>query len=466
MYLLEMVLVGHDEVLPKTAACFGTEEPNENFEPSPDPDGENAKGDKNGSHGLTTATEDMDEVEQNVLLRNVQNVDEAVEDRTFLSSQCTYSQDSLATTDWRELNHCMKCNKGGKLLVCSSNSCPLVIHESCLGSDATFDTKGKFYCPFCAYSRAISKYMEIKKKVSLARMDFATFICLGRPKELKEPSHRSCRLKQDHLEQDDHLPESNELNKGDVVEKVSNCQRRKKLEFEQAGPSEHPDNIPALGGKAVDSTNRIARTLSKDKKGGESTRQASQSPRVHGQNQRAARAIRKSRGENTSFQASRRREVSEKQKLANTRSKKGVQSPPEIDLPCENKSAPSSHSTDSEEISEENEDFSVSKYFIRVRKQEKQCSYPAIPQMRRKRLPWTSAEEEILKHSVLSGSRFLPFFHLSFLPLGLGKPVSPVTNHVTVALLVMSSNHFKEIFAVALQFGLCWDDAYFADWIR
>ncbi|KAL0364727.1 UNVERIFIED_CONTAM: hypothetical protein Sangu_0570300 [Sesamum angustifolium] len=378
------VLVGHDEVLPqkKHAACFGTEEPNENFEPSPDPDGENAEGDKNGSHGLTTANEDMDEFEQNVLLRNVQNVDEAVEDdnissdsdgyydersnidtkkRTFLSSQCTYSQDSLATTDWRELNHCMKCNKGGKLLVCSSNSCPLVIHESCLGSDATFDTKGKFYCPFCAYSRAISKYMEIKKK-------------------------------------DDDLPESNELNKGDVVEKVSNCQRRKKLEFEQAGPSEHPGNIPALGGKGVDSTNRIARTLSKDKKRGESTRQASQSPRVHGRNQRAAPAIRKSRGENTSFQASRRREVSEKQKVANTRSKKGVQSPPEIDLPCENKSTPSSHSTDSEEIpEEENEDSSVSKYFIRVRKQEKQCSYPAIPQMRRKRLPWTSAEEEILK---------------------------------------------------------------------
>ncbi|KAL0357430.1 UNVERIFIED_CONTAM: hypothetical protein Scaly_1428700 [Sesamum calycinum] len=214
---------------------------------SPDPDGENAEGDKNGSHGLTTANEDMDEFEQNVLLRNVQNVDEAVEDNNISSD-----------------------------------------------SDGYYDEREN-YCPFCAYSRAISKYMEIKKKVSLARMDFATFICLGVPKELKEPSHRSCRLKQDHLEQDDDLPESNELNKGDVVEKVSNCQRRKKLEFEQAGPSEHPGNIPALGGKAVDSTNRIARTLSKDKKRGESTRQASQSPRVHGRNQRAARAIRKSR---------------------------------------------------------------------------------------------------------------------------------------------------------------------------
>ncbi|KAL0421962.1 UNVERIFIED_CONTAM: hypothetical protein Slati_3219100 [Sesamum latifolium] len=80
------VLVGHDEVLPqkKHAACCGTEEPNENFEPSPDPDGENAEGDKNGSHGLTTANEDMDEFEQNVLLRNVQNVDAAVEDVNFL----------------------------------------------------------------------------------------------------------------------------------------------------------------------------------------------------------------------------------------------------------------------------------------------------------------------------------------------------------------------------------------------
>ncbi|KAK4427731.1 hypothetical protein Salat_1542100 [Sesamum alatum] len=414
-------LVGHDEVLAQQnhAACCDTEVPNENFEPSPDPDGENAEGDKNGSLGLTTANEDMDKFEQNALLRNVQNVDEALEDvnissdsdgyydersnidtkkRTFLSSQCTYSQDSLATTDWRELNLCMKCNKGGKLLVCSSNSCPLVMHESCLGSDATFDTEGKFYCPFCAYSRAISKYMEIKKKVSLARKDFATFICLGIPKESKEPSYRSCRIKRNHL--DDDSPESNELNKGDV-EKVSNCKRRKKLEYEQAGPSEHPGNSPPFGGKAVDSTNRIAQTLSKDKQGGKMTRQASQSPRVHGRNQRLALAIRKSRGEHTSFQASRKREVSEKQKHVNTRSKKGIHCPVETDLPHENKSPPSPQSTDSEEIpEEENEDSSVSKYFIRVRKPEKQHSYPAIPQLRRKRLPWTSAEEERLKEGM------------------------------------------------------------------
>lgn len=107
-----------------------------------------------------------------------EKIDVALKKRNFLSSQCSISQDSLATADCTELNLCMKCNKGGQLLVCSGSACPLVVHQSCLGSAPSFDNSGKFYCPFCAYSHAISEYLEIKKKAALARNELAVFIGL------------------------------------------------------------------------------------------------------------------------------------------------------------------------------------------------------------------------------------------------------------------------------------------------
>ncbi|GFP84532.1 probable inactive leucine-rich repeat receptor-like protein kinase at3g03770 [Phtheirospermum japonicum] len=412
-------LVGHDEVLlherqapHSTPQCQNDKSDGEERQ---DHENENAEGDENGLHGVRTTDEDMDKLHQNVL-RNVPSVGEAEEDvdistdidgyqdertnintkkKTFLSSQCTYSQDSLATTDWRELNLCVKCNLSGNLLVCSNDSCLLVIHQSCLGSDATFGATGEFYCPFCAYSRAILKYTEIKKKAALARKDLATLICLGTQKGSKKQPQRLCKMNQNHLEHDDGLPKSNELNTRDT-KKVSNSQRRKKLEYEQAGPSEYR---PSFGKKAVDSTNRIAHTLNKDKQEVNRTRQVSHSPKAHGRHQMAARAIRKSQGEITSGQVLGRSGGSDM--CANIRSKKGILYPPETDLSRENKSLRSPESADAEDTSEEeNENSGASKYFIRVRKQERNHSYPAIPQLRRKRLPWTSEEEDKLKEGM------------------------------------------------------------------
>ncbi|CAI9763550.1 unnamed protein product [Fraxinus pennsylvanica] len=44
--------------------------------------------------------------------------DIAMKKNAFLGSQCTYSQDSLATTDWRYLNLSTTCKNGGPLLAC------------------------------------------------------------------------------------------------------------------------------------------------------------------------------------------------------------------------------------------------------------------------------------------------------------------------------------------------------------
>ncbi|WVY97832.1 hypothetical protein V8G54_029983 [Vigna mungo] len=75
-----------------------------------------------------------------------------------------------------EKNLCMKCNKGGQLLACKTTTCPMMVHENCLGASAQFNAKGDFFCPFCTYSRTISEYIEAKKEASLARKELAIFI--------------------------------------------------------------------------------------------------------------------------------------------------------------------------------------------------------------------------------------------------------------------------------------------------
>ncbi|KAD4584688.1 hypothetical protein E3N88_22289 [Mikania micrantha] len=108
-----------------------------------------------------------------------ERTDIAAKKEAFLSSQRTLSQDFMATIDYTEIYLCMKCSKGGQLLVCSSDACPFRVHESCLGSAATFDENETFFCPFCSYSHAISKYLEVKKKATLARQDLQVFLSSG-----------------------------------------------------------------------------------------------------------------------------------------------------------------------------------------------------------------------------------------------------------------------------------------------
>ncbi|XP_051127987.1 uncharacterized protein LOC127249291 isoform X2 [Andrographis paniculata] len=295
--------------------------------------------------------------------------------KTFLSSQRAYGQDSLATTDRMELDLCMKCNKGGELLVCSSDSCSIVIHVSCLGSDASaYDTNGKFYCPFCAYSQAISKYMEVKKQASLARKHVATFIrSVGNQKESEEHSYKK---------------------KKDATEKVRNHRQRKEVENEPAGPSGmHSYHNLCSMRNDISSINRIvAHGLDKDKKEGEKTIEIScQSLRIHEKQQKDELGIHKSLREKTSHRVSKRSGVFGN--YVDIRSKKGAVSDEQKDI--------SSKSGSFDLFETSDEDYkSGSSCSTKVRKQKAQFSYPRIPLLRRKILPWTSAEENALKEGV------------------------------------------------------------------
>lgn len=140
-----------------------------------------SKGEMQHFHGEETSSENDE--------HNIERID--VAKNHFLISNCSLGHDTLATSSLTEQNLCVKCNKDGQLLVCSTSSCPLVVHENCLGCPVKFDERGNFHCPFCAYSLAISDFLEAKKKASMARKELAAFIGLEvHPKDLADGLHR------------------------------------------------------------------------------------------------------------------------------------------------------------------------------------------------------------------------------------------------------------------------------------
>lgn len=105
-----------------------------------------------------------------------ENDDIFVRENTMSNAQYSDSQDTLAKSNDQKEELCMICKIGGQLLVCSSGSCRRVVHERCLGVVPTFDAKSRFYCPFCAYSRAAAEYSDSKKQYCLARKALLSFI--------------------------------------------------------------------------------------------------------------------------------------------------------------------------------------------------------------------------------------------------------------------------------------------------
>ncbi|KAK1274576.1 hypothetical protein QJS04_geneDACA010892 [Acorus gramineus] len=97
------------------------------------------------------------------------------EKHIFLSSQNILSQLSLFD-DLTQQRNCIKCNDGGLLLSCSTSDCPVVGHESCLGSSIGLKDTECFYCPFCTCARAAAAYRKAKREAILAREALSSFI--------------------------------------------------------------------------------------------------------------------------------------------------------------------------------------------------------------------------------------------------------------------------------------------------
>lgn len=104
----------------------------------------------------------------------------ATKKQDFLNYVCEGRGNRSSSMTYRkEANLCMKCEKGGgdPLLVCSSDACPFVFHDSCLVSTTINSDKSTptFYCPFCRYSRLVTKFHVDEENASLARNDLLLF---------------------------------------------------------------------------------------------------------------------------------------------------------------------------------------------------------------------------------------------------------------------------------------------------
>lgn len=77
---------------------------------------------------------------------------------------------------WSEKDFCIKCNKGGKVLVCSDSRCPITVHEKCMGFPAKFDEMGKFYCPYCVYRQAVEASHQAREKALSRKKALSNFL--------------------------------------------------------------------------------------------------------------------------------------------------------------------------------------------------------------------------------------------------------------------------------------------------
>ncbi|XP_047947359.1 myb-like protein V isoform X2 [Salvia hispanica] len=87
--------------------------------------------------------------------------------------------------DWSERHLCIKCDKGGNVLLCNEIGCPLAVHERCLGGPARLDDAGRFYCPYCVYKQAVAETRKARE-FSLAKKKALLIFMDGSEKDMRE----------------------------------------------------------------------------------------------------------------------------------------------------------------------------------------------------------------------------------------------------------------------------------------
>ncbi|KAJ7976812.1 RING/FYVE/PHD zinc finger superfamily protein, putative isoform 1 [Quillaja saponaria] len=330
-----------------------------------------------------------------------EKIDVAINKHEFLSSQCIFDQDLLSNTERTDQNLCMRCNKGGQLLGCSKTTCPLVVHENCLGTLCTFDATGKFYCPFCAYSLAISDYLEAKGKASLARKELDIFICKGMGHQVKEhinilheKRHSTSRSEDDNLHGNSN--ENNQLlgKEDDEVDHVSEHLNEVNILPAENFTDNRPHEEPSMACYIVNSlcreeetvTNRVVNVIKEEKEGEEKVIQESSA---------AVRGLEEQNQVPSNYFCVGDKFSSDKANVVSA-----------------------NQSNEKEEIRDEmleqqNDDkleepfcaFGIKpdkdyKPYMRLRRRQIHYAYQASSNLRRKKVPWTAEEENMLKEGV------------------------------------------------------------------
>ncbi|GAB4825351.1 hypothetical protein Ancab_008223 [Ancistrocladus abbreviatus] len=71
---------------------------------------------------------------------------------------------------------CIKCAKGGDLLVCGNGECSIEVHKSCMPCPVQFDDIGNFYCPYCLCKQSFAEWEQAKNDVLLAHKAISAFL--------------------------------------------------------------------------------------------------------------------------------------------------------------------------------------------------------------------------------------------------------------------------------------------------
>ncbi|CAI8602166.1 unnamed protein product [Vicia faba] len=314
----------------------------------------------------------------------------------FLNSQHTFGQDLPAMTESTRQNLCMKCNEAGQLLVCKTTTCSRMVHKNCLGASAQLDAKGNFFCPFCAYSHTISEYLEAKKIASLARKELAIFISKGIRKEAVEHVHESGRQECTFSRKSykcEHTPLTvNEENKedraGENSNKVGNFpfersqkqvpisvihsssfREKENVNNELAGDVREEDDCEMLNAKSLTGERVEDREMETDHAGG------------HGNEKFSCKKLKIVCAN----------ESNDEEVLQNMteHSMDGTVEPVWA------------HNTVKEEISkDECKKRIISRYSMRFRMHGVQNKIQESSQIRRKKIPWTAEEEELIQEGV------------------------------------------------------------------
>ncbi|KAL4355248.1 hypothetical protein GQ457_06G027730 [Hibiscus cannabinus] len=73
------------------------------------------------------------------------------------------------------------CSGGSsQVLICSENGCPIAMHEVCMNTEPYFDDTGKFYCPYCWHTRVVARTEELRREALLAKRELLNFMHLKR----------------------------------------------------------------------------------------------------------------------------------------------------------------------------------------------------------------------------------------------------------------------------------------------
>ncbi|XP_071717978.1 uncharacterized protein [Rutidosis leptorrhynchoides] len=78
--------------------------------------------------------------------------------------------------DWTEEQQCVICDRGGDLLVCNGDGCPISVHKSCMGCKTYLDDGGNFYCPYCTYKQFMAQISKSREKALLTKKNLSAFL--------------------------------------------------------------------------------------------------------------------------------------------------------------------------------------------------------------------------------------------------------------------------------------------------